>query len=293
MRKRADSRSCGAGLFSSRARAQAAIAAGLVSVGGVALGKASAAVAEDAEITAGRCLIPGPRAEASSWPPPSTRSRSIPPASSVSTSAPRPEDSPTCCWRAARRKSSRSTSAMANLRRGWRGTTGCVSLEGLDARALTRERIGESPGAIVSDLSFISQRLVLPHVLALGGWVRVAGQPGQAAIRGRPGRDRKGQGEKRAGARSRLPGCGRVHRGAWLDGPRRDLVADPRRRRGEGIPDRGASWLRRSKSWRSRRSTRAAMASRQTGQSSPALCRASACASASRASAPSLSRPWT
>ena len=42
------------------------------------------------------------------------------------------------------------------------------SFEGLDARALTAEVIGEAPGAIVCDVSFISQRLVLPHVLPLG-----------------------------------------------------------------------------------------------------------------------------
>jgi len=39
--------------------------------------------------------------------------------------------------------------------------------EGLDARALTLEILGEPPGAIVCDVSFISQRLVLPHALAL------------------------------------------------------------------------------------------------------------------------------
>ena len=41
------------------------------------------------------------------------------------------------------------------------------SLEGLDARALDPERLGDPPGAIVIDVSFISQRLVLPHVLKL------------------------------------------------------------------------------------------------------------------------------
>jgi 23S rRNA (cytidine1920-2'-O)/16S rRNA (cytidine1409-2'-O)-methyltransferase len=41
------------------------------------------------------------------------------------------------------------------------------SLEGLDARALTRAHVGEAPGAIVCDVSFISQRLVLPHMLPL------------------------------------------------------------------------------------------------------------------------------
>ena len=41
------------------------------------------------------------------------------------------------------------------------------SLEGLDARSLMLEALGESPEAIVCDVSFISQRLVLPHVLTL------------------------------------------------------------------------------------------------------------------------------
>jgi 23S rRNA (cytidine1920-2'-O)/16S rRNA (cytidine1409-2'-O)-methyltransferase len=52
MRKRADIVLVERGFFSSRARAQAAIAAGLVSVGGVALTKASAALADDAPIEA-------------------------------------------------------------------------------------------------------------------------------------------------------------------------------------------------------------------------------------------------
>jgi 23S rRNA (cytidine1920-2'-O)/16S rRNA (cytidine1409-2'-O)-methyltransferase len=41
------------------------------------------------------------------------------------------------------------------------------SLEGRDARGLTREDLFEPPRAVVCDVSFISQRLVLPSVLAL------------------------------------------------------------------------------------------------------------------------------
>ena len=52
MRKRADILLVERGFFSSRARAQAAIAAGLVSVGGAALKKASEEVADDASIEA-------------------------------------------------------------------------------------------------------------------------------------------------------------------------------------------------------------------------------------------------
>ena len=52
MRKRADIVLVERGLFSSRARAQAAIAAGLVSVGGVAVSKASEEIDEAAAIEA-------------------------------------------------------------------------------------------------------------------------------------------------------------------------------------------------------------------------------------------------
>jgi 23S rRNA (cytidine1920-2'-O)/16S rRNA (cytidine1409-2'-O)-methyltransferase len=41
------------------------------------------------------------------------------------------------------------------------------SLEGVDARALTPEMIGDRPNAIVVDVSFISQRLALPQALKL------------------------------------------------------------------------------------------------------------------------------
>jgi 23S rRNA (cytidine1920-2'-O)/16S rRNA (cytidine1409-2'-O)-methyltransferase len=48
------------------------------------------------------------------------------------------------------------------------------ALEGVDARALTAQMLGETPNAIVLDVSFISQRLVLPAVLKLaanGAWL--------------------------------------------------------------------------------------------------------------------------
>ena len=41
------------------------------------------------------------------------------------------------------------------------------SLEGFDARRLTAADLDEPPGAIVCDVSFISQRLILPTVLTL------------------------------------------------------------------------------------------------------------------------------
>ena len=41
------------------------------------------------------------------------------------------------------------------------------SFEGFDARRLTAADFDEPPGGIVCDVSFISQRLILPTVLAL------------------------------------------------------------------------------------------------------------------------------
>ena len=54
------------------------------------------------------------------------------------------------------------------------------SLEGRDARSLTAADLFEPPGAIVCDVSFISQRLVLPVALALaapGAWLATLVKP--------------------------------------------------------------------------------------------------------------------
>lgn len=166
MRKRADILLVERGLFSSRARAQAAIAAGLVSVGGAALRKASEEVAEDASI----------EAEA---PHPWASRGGVKLAAALDAFALDP--SRLVCLDVGA-----STGGFTDvlLARGaakviavdvGRGQFAArlvadrrvVSLEGLDARALTPERLGERPDAIVIDVSFISQRLVLPSVLKL------------------------------------------------------------------------------------------------------------------------------
>jgi 23S rRNA (cytidine1920-2'-O)/16S rRNA (cytidine1409-2'-O)-methyltransferase len=48
-----------------------------------------------------------------------------------------------------------------------RGDPRIVSMEGLDARALRADMFAAPPSLVVSDVSFISLRLVLPHALAL------------------------------------------------------------------------------------------------------------------------------
>ena len=166
MRKRADIVLVERGFFSSRARAQAAIAAGLVSVGGVALKKASEEVAGDAPI----------EAEA---PHPWASRGGIKLAGALDALALDPQGL-ACLDIGA------STGGFTDVLLA-RGAAKVVaidvghgqldprlaadprvrSLEGVDARALTAEMLGERPEAIVIDVSFISQRLVLPRVVEL------------------------------------------------------------------------------------------------------------------------------
>src|SRR5580693_10413026 len=166
MRKRADILLVERGFFSSRARAQAAISAGLVSVGGVALKKASEQVPSDAPI----------EAEA---PHPWASRGGVKLAAALDAFALDPKGL-VCLDVGA------STGGFTDvlLARGaakvvavdvghgqldprLAGDPRVRSLEGVDARALTAAALGEQPSAIVIDVSFISQRLVLPHVLKL------------------------------------------------------------------------------------------------------------------------------
>lgn len=168
MRKRADVVLVERGFFSSRARAQAAIAAGLVSVDGVALKKASEEVAGDAPIEAGT-------------PHPWASRGGVKLAAALDAFALDPAGL-ICLDIGA------STGGFTDVLLA-RGAAWVVavdvghgqldprlaanprvrSLEGVDARTLTAETLGEAPDAIVIDVSFISQRLVLPHVLKLAG----------------------------------------------------------------------------------------------------------------------------
>jgi 23S rRNA (cytidine1920-2'-O)/16S rRNA (cytidine1409-2'-O)-methyltransferase len=166
MRKRADLILVERGFFSSRARAQAAIAAGLVRVGGTALKKASEEVADNARI------------EAEAAHPWASRG-GVKLAAALDALALDPSGlvcldvgastggfTDVLLARGAAKviaadvgRGQLDPRLAANLR--------VRSLEGVDARALTAEMLGERPEAIVVDVSFISQRLVLPHVLKL------------------------------------------------------------------------------------------------------------------------------
>ena len=166
MRKRADIVLVERGFFPSRARAQAAIAAGLVRVDGVALKKPSEEVAADAPI----------HAEASH---PWASRGGVKLAAALEAFGLDP--SGLVCLDVGA-----STGGFTDVLLA-RGAAKVVavdvgrgqlmsrlaadprvrSLECVDARALTGELLGGRPDAIVLDVSFISQRLVLPHVLKL------------------------------------------------------------------------------------------------------------------------------
>jgi 23S rRNA (cytidine1920-2'-O)/16S rRNA (cytidine1409-2'-O)-methyltransferase len=165
VRKRADTLLVERGFFLSRARAQEAIAAGLVSADGHLVRKASENLAPDAAIVAGA-------------PHPWVSRGGVKLAAALDAFALDPAGL-LCLDIGA------STGGFTHvlLTRGARAVTSVdvghgqfdaalaadarVSLrEGLDARRLTRDIVGV-PQAIVCDVSFISQRLVLPHVLPL------------------------------------------------------------------------------------------------------------------------------
>jgi 23S rRNA (cytidine1920-2'-O)/16S rRNA (cytidine1409-2'-O)-methyltransferase len=173
MRKRADIVLVERGVFPSRARAQAAIAAGLVRVGGVALKRASEAIMGDAPI----------EAEA---PHPWASRGGVKLAAALDAFALDP--SGLACLDVGA-----STGGFTDvlLKRGaakviavdvgrdqfdprLAGDPRVRLLEAFDARALTLEMLGGPQHAVVVDVSFISQRLVLPHVLGLaaeGAWL--------------------------------------------------------------------------------------------------------------------------
>ena len=165
MRKRADVLLIERGFFASRARAQEAIAAGLVRADGVVVRKAAETLAPDAAIVA---QAPHPWA--------SRGGMKLAAALDAFALDPAGLDGLDI---------GASTGGFTDvlLARGARAVVSVdvghgqfdprlaadprVTLhEGLDARRLTREIAG-APQAIVCDVSFISQRLVLPAVLAL------------------------------------------------------------------------------------------------------------------------------
>jgi 23S rRNA (cytidine1920-2'-O)/16S rRNA (cytidine1409-2'-O)-methyltransferase len=166
MRQRADILLVERGLFPSRARAQAAIAAGLVRAGGALVRKPSETLARDAAI------------EASAAHPWASRG-GLKLVAALDAFALDP--SGLACLDVGASTGGFTDVLLARGARkvvavaGGRGQLDprvkadprVASHEGLDARRVTSDLLGEPPRAVVCDVSFISQLVVLPHVLGL------------------------------------------------------------------------------------------------------------------------------
>ena len=165
-RKRADQSLVERGLAPSRARAQAAIEAGLVTADGVRVQKASQPVSPDAELRAAPAH-------------PYVSRGGVKLAAALERFAFHPRDkvcldidastggfSEVLLERGARLVYAVDV-GRGQLHPSLHGRPGIVSLEGTDARALNRGLIPEPVQLLVADVSFISLKLVLPAALAL------------------------------------------------------------------------------------------------------------------------------
>jgi len=166
MRQRADILLVERGLFPSRARAQAAIAAGLVRAGGALVRKPSETLARDAAIEASAAHPWASRGglklvaalDAFALDPSGLACLDVGASTGGFTDV--------LLARGARKV------VAVDVGRGQldprvKADPRVASHEGLDARRVTSDLLGEPPRAVVCDVSFISQLVVLPHVLGL------------------------------------------------------------------------------------------------------------------------------
>jgi 23S rRNA (cytidine1920-2'-O)/16S rRNA (cytidine1409-2'-O)-methyltransferase len=165
-RKRADLLLVERGLFESRAKARAAIEAGGVSADGRTVGKPSEALDEAAEIVAepahpwvGRGALKLVHA-LDLWPI-AVAGRVV-----LDVGASTGGFTQVALARGAARVYAVDV-GRGQLHPSLAGDPRVVSLEGLDARALTAELVPEPPGLIVTDVSFIGLAKALPAALAL------------------------------------------------------------------------------------------------------------------------------
>ena len=165
-RQRADRLLVERGLFESRAKAQAAIAAGLVTADGVRVDKPSDALASDAVL----------QAEAAH---PWVSRGGVKLAAALDHFRIDPKDrvcldvgastggfTHVLLERGARRIYAVDV-GRGQLHRSLQGRPEVLSLQETDIRALTPARLPEPPSLVVADASFISLKLVLPPALAL------------------------------------------------------------------------------------------------------------------------------
>ena len=165
-RQRADRLLVERGLFESRAKAQAAIASGLVTANGIRVGKASDAIATDAVVQA----VPehpwvsrgGVKLAAA------LAHFRIDPKDHVCLDAGASTGGFThVLLEGGARRVYAVDVGRGQLHPSMRGRPQIVSLEETDIRTLTPALLPEPPDLVVADVSFISLKLVLPPALAL------------------------------------------------------------------------------------------------------------------------------
>ena len=161
-RRRLDAELVRRGLAASRAEAQEAVRAGLVTVAGAPATKAATMVADDAR---GRAGGAGPAVRLAGRREARRRARpvraSIPPGSSAWTPAPRPGGSPIACCAAGAAHVTAVDVGYGQLAWSLRTDERVTVLERTNVRELHPGDLPYAPELVVADLSFISLRLVL------------------------------------------------------------------------------------------------------------------------------------
>ncbi|WP_413988806.1 TlyA family RNA methyltransferase [Labrys okinawensis] len=168
MRKRADLLLVERGHFDSRAKAQAAIAAGLVNAGGKPVRKASETLEEDVAIQAQAAFPFVSRGGVKLAHVLDAFAISVEGRVALDVGASTGGFSDVLL----RRKAAKVYAVdvgHGQLHPSLRGDKRLISLEGLDARQLDRSLVPDAIDLVVADVSFISLVLVLPAALALAG----------------------------------------------------------------------------------------------------------------------------
>ena len=189
VRRRLDAELVRRGLAASRQAARQAIESGRVTVAGAPATKAARLVGSNEPVGRGRRPAPvRVHAAARSWRPPSTASASIPPDGGPSTPVPRRAGSPTACCSGAQPGWWRSTSATGSSTSASGPTTASRCASGPTSATWSAGDLGAPFDLVVADLSFISLRTVLPHLLALAGPAADLVAAREAPVRGGPRR---------------------------------------------------------------------------------------------------------
>ena len=241
-RQRADRLLVARGLFESRARAQAAIAAGRVTADGVLVRKPSEEISTAAVIEAEPAHPYVSRGGVKLAAALDHFALDVA-AASVSMSAPRPAALPKFSWSAARGASMPSMSAATSCIPSLRGRDEIVSMEETDIRKLDPSHFAEQPDFATVDVSFISLKLVLPAVGKLLRRARKLVALIKPQFEAQRRNIKKGIVRDDVCSHRGLRRHCRLSRRARLARRRPRAVADSRRRRQSRILYRGRAWL--------------------------------------------------